>query len=548
MTRKTLTLTILSAMILLVLISFSSALTITSVSPSTLPKSTSSFIVNLIGTGNESVSFSISPTSDITKTNSISFNVANITLDSTGLGSTTISYTVPSEFDFLDYVPTLTATGNVSGSTTTSLTFANTTFCSYDNNNPDQINSNDLKLSIDDIRVKSGLGSDEDWFPFDEIEIDVAITNKNRDYDINNIILEWGLFDKTTGKWFIEPTEEKEFDLNNRDDTTVTVSFYLNENDLNINLEDLYKSDLIFYARATGEVDNDTIYTTCNSAQTKSNDIEVHVDRDFVIANELKVLDSAICGSSIQVNGKIWNIGQRNQKDLTMKIYNKDLGINQNLDIGDIDSFSNKKFSVDLAIPDDIQAKNYSLSFSVYDKNGDLFESSYESLDSVTYLNLNVQGNCASTTPKASISAKLQSDAVPGQDLLVKFVVSNLNSKTTTFNLELSGYQLWASSAELDKNSLTLDSGESAEVLATLKVDNDASGVQNFNLLVKQADKTLSQEVSVEISSAKESLGFFNNVLSNLKQGNTYIWIIGALNLVLIVLIIVISVRLAKKK
>ncbi|NMB66831.1 hypothetical protein GYA25_02125, partial [Candidatus Woesearchaeota archaeon] len=233
MTRKTLTLTILSAMILLVLISFSSALTITSVSPSTLPKSTSSFIVNLIGTGNESVSFSISPTSDITKTNSISFNVANITLDSTGLGSTTISYTVPSEFDFLDYVPTLTATGNVSGSTTTSLTFANTTFCSYDNNNPDQINSNDLKLSIDDIRVKSGLGSDEDWFPFDEIEIDVAITNKNRDYDINNIILEWGLFDKTTGKWFIEPTEEKEFDLNNRDDTTVTVSFYLNENDLN---------------------------------------------------------------------------------------------------------------------------------------------------------------------------------------------------------------------------------------------------------------------------------------------------------------------------
>jgi hypothetical protein len=548
MAKKTLTLTILSFFAFLLLVSFvSSTITLSSTSPSLLKQQSGSFLINVTSDQDETITINASSISD-SNGNLITFTPVSSSFNNE-TKQISINYLVDNEFNFFGktYTTTLTALGNVSGTSTKTLTFETLDFCSYESNNPDEISSNNLRLSIDDIRVKSGLGSDEDWFPFDEVEIDLVVTNKNRDYDINDIVLEWGLFDKTKGEWFIEPTEEKEFDLNNKDDTTITISFFLNENDLNVDLEDLYNSDLVFYARATGEVDNDTVYTTCNSVQTKSNEISVHVDRDFVIANDFKVLENAICGSPVQISGKVWNIGQRNQKDLTMTIYNKELGINQNLNIGDIDSFSSKKFSVDLAIPDDVKAKNYSLAFSVYDDNGDLFESNYEDLESTTYLNLNVQGNCASTTPKASISAKLQSDAVSGKDLLVKFVISNLNSKETTFNLELSGYQLWASSAELDKSSLTLSPGESAEVLATLKVNDDVSGAQNFNILVKQADKILSQEVSVEVSSAKEYSGFFEKVLSNLKQGNTYIWIIGALNLILIILIIIISVRLAKK-
>lgn len=551
MKNKSLTLSAFLVFASLFLISFaSSTITLGSTSPSLLSQNSSSFTLNVSSDQNENLTLSASTITDY-NSKTISFTSTTLIINNE-TKSVSIPYNIEDGFDFFGktYTTTLTVSGNVSTALTKTLTFENLDFCSLDNTADllfSNINSNDLKVSIDDIRVEKGLGSDGDWFPFDKVEIDVAISNKNRDNDVNNIVLEWGLFNQKTGTWFIEPTEEKEFDLNNRDDTLVTVSFTLNENDLNVNLEDLYNSDLVFYARATGDVDNDTEYTTCHSTKTGSNDIQMHIDRNFVIPTDLTVLDDAFCGSTVQISGKVWNIGTRDQKDVTMTIYNKELGINQNFVVGDIDSFSNKKFSATLDIPEDVQSKNYTLSLSVYDDNGDLFESSYESLESVSSLSLNVQGNCASTTPKASVSAKLQSDAVQGQDLLVKFVVSNLNSQKTTFNLELSGYQLWASSAELDQTSLTLDVGESAEVLATLKVDDSAEGTQNFNLLVKQGDKTLSQQVSVDIN-AKESAGFFNNVLSNLKQGNTYIWVIGLLNLVLIVLIIVIAVKLAKKK
>jgi hypothetical protein len=461
------------------------------------------------------------------------------------------SYTVEDGFNFFGetYSTTLTASGNVSGNSTKTLTFETLGFCSLENTF-DEEDSNKLRVTIDDIRVVKGLGEDGDGLPFDQVEIDVNVENSLKD-DINDIVLEWGLFDKNSGKWIIELTEEKEFDLNDKDDITKTISFSLNEKDLNIDLSELTNADLVFYARATGVVDADEEYTVCHSDETSSSDLELHIDKDFAIATEFKVLGTANCGSQIEVSGKVWNIGKRDQDDISLNVYNKELNINEKLDIGDIDSFSSKKFSVLITIPDDAQAKKYTLSFSVYDEDGDLFESSYEDLESIIYLDLDVQGNCASATiPKASVSAKLQSDAVPGQDLLVKFVVSNLNTKTTTFDLELSGYQLWASSAELDKNSLTLESGQSAEVLATLKVNEDASGIQNFNLLVKEGTKVLTQQVSVNLGEKESSStnSIFNNLFEKLKNKNAYVWIIGILNLVLVALIIIVSVKLAKKK
>ena len=552
MTNKKVLSTILGIFLFVFLVSsVSSTLTLGSTDPSLLPQSSSSFKINVTSNNTENISFSVPSISDYSG-NKITFTSTTISINNQ-TKEVTISYTVDPDFEFFGktYAATLTATGETSNeSTTKTLTFKSLDFCSLNNDVLESnINSNDLKIEIEDIRVKSGLGSDGDWFPFDNVEIELSITNKNKNDDVNNIVLTWGLWDQNSGKWFIEPTEEDEFDLNNKDDTSKVISFTLNEKDLDASLEELSKADLVFYARATGDVDNDTEYTTCNSVKSSSNDIELHIDRDFVLPTELKVLNEASCGSDIEISGKLWNIGTRNQKDVSLLVSNSELKINKLVYVGDIDSFSSKKFSVLVNIPEDAKSKSYTLTLTAYDKYNETFTSKYEDVEATSSLTLNVAGNCVySSTPKVSVSAKLQSEAIAGKDLTVKFIVSNLNQNTSTFVIDASDYENWASLTEIDKPSLTLNSGESEEVLVTLSIKEDVSGKQNFNFLVKQGDKTLSQPVVVEVSPIKESSNFLSNLFSKTKEGNSYIWVIAAVNLVLIVLIIIVAVRLSKKK
>ncbi len=127
--------------------------------------------------------------------------------------------------------------------------------------------------------------------------------------------------------------------------------------------------------------------------------------------------------------------------------------------------------------------------------------------------------------------------------MVVKASITNTGKKVAYYSLNVAGYTGWASSVALDKNALTLNAGESAEVLLTFNVKKDALGSNLFNLEVLAGDELIvNQPVQVEIT--KRTWGITGNFLSG---DNKYIWGIGLLNLVLIILIIVIAVRIARK-
>lgn len=106
------------------------------------------------------------------------------------------------------------------------------------------------------------FGEDDEWFPLEEIEAEIELKNDGAD-DIEDVSLEWGLYDTKNNVWVIELDEEDEFNIKDGDKEVVTVSFNLDDN-LDVDLEDLTDgSNYKFYVVAEGTVDNDTAPQTC---------------------------------------------------------------------------------------------------------------------------------------------------------------------------------------------------------------------------------------------------------------------------------------------
>ena len=305
-------------------------------------------------------------------------------------------------------------------------------------------------------------------------------------------------------------------------------------------LEDLNEGNYVFYVRATGEIADGT-YEGENTCASDSEEGELMLERDFVVLANLKAPEVSQCGSEAHISGDIWNIGSKDQSDIYLKISNRDLGIDEEIEVGDLDSFESTDFDFIIQLPEDAQEKSYYLTLTLYDEDDNVYENG-DDKESKATLTLNVQGNCA--VAKASVTAVLESGGQAGKDMVVKAVITNTGKKTAYYSLNAAGYSGWASSVALDKTALTLNAGQSAEVLLTFKVNRDALGTNLFTLeVISENDVVVSQPVQVEITKKKWSL-FNGNLFSG---DNKYIWGIGILNLVLIVLIIIIAVRIARK-
>jgi hypothetical protein len=311
--------------------------------------------------------------------------------------------------------------------------------------------------------------------------------------------------------------------------------------DLTLDDPSIFKNNnYIFYTWVTGE-DKDTSDTTCN---TDSQSIDVPLDNHFVVLNSLQIGGTVSCGNQAQITGKIWNIGDSDESGVYVMASNADLGISQRIDIGDISSLDSKDVLFNINIPGNAESgKNYLLALTVYDSDGNIFENDNND-QSKFYINLPVVGTCTNQLP-VQVTASLESAAKAGQELDVQAVITNTASNAQTFNLDLSDYTSWASLISIDKISVTLNAGQSQTVLIKLNINKGVSGDQNFNIVMTQGTKTLSQPVSVSVqgTSGINLTGFFSGA-----QGNTYLWVIGALNVLLVLIIIIVAVRVVSKK
>ncbi|MBA7494835.1 hypothetical protein ES702_05412 [subsurface metagenome] len=217
-----------------------------------------------------------------------------------------------------------------------------------------------------------------------------------------------------------------------------------------------------------------------------------------------------------------------------MWIYNKDLGIDETLEIGDINAFDDGTISFEFTIPEGMEEKWYTLKFEVYDEDDDLFQNDFDDDDAVFDVLIKVEGNCAVT--QVILGATIESGGKSGAELVVKATVTNPGNELATYTLFVEGYDSWASLIDIEPSTLILDAGQSAEVIVTFDVDRDASGDQLFNIeVLSEGETVMTQPVSVPI---EKSLIGSKDLLTAL---------IVAISIILIIIIIVLAVKVARK-
>lgn len=460
-------------------------------------------------------------------------NTANLTnLSSVIFNVNVIS--VASDFNLGSYSNSLTIAVKANLSTEVANISIPFSFENTPNEFPDNGHLKIDTISNNDITVK-GFGEDASWYPLDEISVKVKVTNDGPK-DVNNIAVSWGLYNKNTGNWVVDD-EEKDFDLNRGDDKTVTVNFKLDDVE-----EFADGGNYVFYAWATGE-DEEITSGEDRISTFVSKNVEIQNDK-FVVLNDVKFsTETAACGEEVQVTADVWNIGGSDQNKVTVQILNTKLGINKEVTIGDINAYDKEILDFTFTVPSDIEAGSYSIKLSVYDEDGDIYQSNNDA-DSTTTSTLKVEGACV-FNPKLSITAAVESGGKAGQELIVKATVKNIDTKTRTFTVNAAGFASWAELSEVSPQQLALDSGESTEVTVKLNVNKNVEGEQTFSIELVEGKNVIPQPVSVEIEKPK----LFSFLTGNLIKGdNWYLWGIGALNILLVAIIIIVALRVAKKK
>ena len=520
--------------------------------PSSVNQSAGSFEIpfNLVNSGlNGTLDFSASTVS----TGSIAFNDTTIADGSVTPVTETIKATVT--------FPT-TATGTITGvinvtgtgmSTSKTLSFS-VPITATSQSTPSEIttctntgNPGELKIKKIDFTnngLSSGVtfGEDDQWLPFEDIEAEVQVKNDGNE-DVNNIELNWGIWDTKKNEWVIEMDNLKDFDLKDGDTKTFTISFTIDDG-VDMDLSDLSDGENYkFYVTATGEVDNDTAPSTCVADYQLES---IVIESDFVVINNIEVPETVQCGETVQVTGQLWNVGDNDQDSVSLEVLGREsaLKLNQNIDVGDINAFDNQEFSFSFIVPKGLDEKTYALKINVQDEDGNTYQNDFNDDYSEFTIPFAVQGGC-SLEPQVSVLGAIVSGGQAGKPLVVKATITNTGDSTSIYNLNAIGFESWASSAALDQSLVSLNAGESKDVLVTLNVKDDASGSQTFSVQLSSNGQTITQPVSVSIAEA--SKGLFGITGSTISGNNWYIWGIGLLNLILVIVIIVVAVRIARK-
>ena len=496
----------------------------------------------------------------ITITNEGNVDLTGITLTSTGdfdvnfsnndfalakgIDTTITVTSLDDLYDLLGSEPSITITATADDVDNTTATGAITTVPSFCE---DCENPGNLKIEITDISTVRGFGDDENyWYPFDVVEAEIEIENDGS-WDIQDVELSWALY-TTDGKKITDDTES-DFNLDEDDDRTITLTFTLDED-----VDDMEGEDLILYVKAQGKVDDkDSAYDDEDTCVWASEEVEVVSDDKFIVLDDFEFngvaiqnlkLDTEIpCGTELQIVADIWNIGDDKEEDITILIKSNELGISKKVTIDDINNFDNEKLETTVTIPEDVEAGEYTISFMIYDEDNDLFETDEEEDKAIFNVIINVAGNCK-IEYSGSITAALTSEANAGEEVTVKTTIKNTEDKTITYVLNVKDYDEWATLNALDSNSITLVAGESRDVTLTFNVNKGVSGDKVFriDLLSENGLIVSTQPVSISVTPQK-------SLISGIKlpENNLYLWGIGALNVLLILAIIVVAVRLSRE-
>lgn len=458
-----------------------------------------------------------------------------------------LSYSsLPSNLVLGKFSTSILATATNSTSTinsTTTLSFINS-FC----------DKGDIGTALEITKLEDEKLDNEDewkWHPLDNIEITVKVHNAaDRDLDTE---IEYGLYNPDTNEFIDLDEDTIDLSVDEGESEEAEIRFQV-PSDID------KKSNYRFYVKVYQEGKE-----TSNCTDKKDGDYyeEVEVIRETraVVLSEIKTNSPYMCGDKAEIKADLVNIGEEDEDQVLVTLYNKELGVNVNKIIDNLDSGDEESISFSFDIPENAAEKTYTLELRTrykfdednsgcsedediecYDKN------SLDDLDKDFKATIKVEGNCAvkPATENTLITATLESDAVAGQQVIVKANIKNLGTSSQTYTILTSGTENFGTLESIDPQTFTVTAGQSKDVLITLKANSDADGDYTFDIKAISGSTIKQQQVSLAIEGKTSPFSGLNSLFTNLGD-NWLIWVIVLVNIVLIVLIIVVAVRIARK-
>ena len=529
--------------LMIILSGFVSAATSFTVGPGTVTFTkgnlSKSFVIT--NTGNEIVDFTI-PTpiiisDDAGNSATVSLSESSFSIGA-GIARTITASVISSGMDSLalgDFSAskTINATGQTSGENATNAVIFNINkeYCEFGEA------GNDLNIDTD-ISEVTGYGDNKNWYPLDNVKIDITVENKGND-DVDDIYIEWGVYNTRTGEFLIDG-KEKRFNLNDGDEKTVTVSFKIDPSDIS---SDDSEDDFVFITKAY----SDDLGEDKACVSYTRDDVKIMRDSHLVIMDKDKLSfpETAECGGIAEISSKIWNIGDNAEDNVYLMITNSQLNINKKVIVGDLDIFDDKTISFEIEIPSGAKEGEYSIKLTLYDENDDAFESD-DSKKSEISSSLNIAGKCA--IEPSQITAVLQSDAVAGKETTIKATITNKGNSETSYQVLLAGYESWASVKSITPSTFSLKAGQSKDLIIVIVPNSNVGGEKEFAIQAVYNGLVTEQKVSIPI--AKSGIGITGWSISELKDSfgnNWFIWAIALFNVILVLIIIIVAIKIARR-
>lgn len=482
----------------------------------------------IIVDGSDQVVLSITPQGSLNNITSATFNVE----------ATSIS----PDFEFGQYKTNITieAINSVNVSDTDSIEVILT----YEKQFYEGENKADLKLTLEEPDVaSSGFGEDDEWYLFDEIELEFEIDNRGS-WDVDDIQIEACLYSLDENECVLDEDDmnlDQEFKLKDGDDKTITASFVLDPDDFKEG-----NNDYRLYIKAVGEIDdNDAgVFDETESGTSDYEDVKIIFDDHFVIIGNINIQETVSCSETIELTAEVWNIGDDDEDEITVLIRNSELGINEEIEIGDLDVLDDKKFTFQFAIPEDAEEKSYTLIFEVYDEENDIYEND-EDDESRAFKSFTIEGSCIIPS-SVEIEPTLESDAIAGEEMEIKISLTNTGRAQTNYQLVLANYHSWAELGTITPESIILEADETGEIIVTLIPNRRIEGENEFTVKILYNENTNEQSIVVPVQ-PRQGFSITGSVIGENLKENWLIWVIALVNIILIILIIIVAIRIARR-
>ena len=399
-------------------------------------------------------------------------------------------------------------------------------------------------LTITDVDINNLDGDDTEWELLDEIEISVDIENDGN-VDVDDVQVEIAIFDSgwndLTDDFDIDEDKMDAGNLDTDEKETVTFSFKVPANvdeDSNYHVMVKTYSDDLGEEQECTESDGDRRFQ--NVGVKRQGEEENYITFDNIVLTP----EQATCGERVSLEFDVFNVGDGGEQDrVKVNLINTELGINQFVEVRNLDEGDDQNVLFDFVLPNNAEEKIYQLRLSSdYEfDNGNYEQSSGE--DTLVPLEI---FDCGPSVPErvADINVQLVStEVIPGGELIVRATITNLGDKRTSFAVSATGYQSWAELDNVSPPIVDLDAGQSTDVTLTFVVGEDAGGAESFFVEVRTTEGVENREVIVNVKEggAQDNGGGFDF------SGNSTLWIIGIVNVILIVLIIIVAVRVSRR-